>query len=93
MRISILLFFGLLALQACKEDPTKTPQYQQLEEDSRRGEAMVAERDSTINELFGTVNRISENLRTVRTKQGQLATPGEGMEKGADLEKRVMADI
>jgi len=54
---------------------------------------MVAQRDSTINELFGTVNRISENLRTVRTTQGQLASPDEGMEQGADMEKRIMGDI
>ena len=93
MRTSIILLTGLLALQACESDPTLSPQYQQLEEDSQRTASLVAERDSTINALFGTVNQISENLRTVRTKQGQLASPGDGMEQGADLEQRIMGDI
>lgn len=45
-----------------------------------------------INELFGTMNRISENLRTIRTKQGQLGAPGGGSE-GGDAEQRIMEDI
>lgn len=93
MRIPVILLLSLLALQACESDPTLSPQYQQLEEDSKHTASLVAERDSTINELFGTVNRISENLRTVRTKQGQLASPGDGMEQGADVEQRIMGDI
>lgn len=93
MRIPVILLLSLLALQACESDPTLSPQYQQLEEDSKHTASLVAERDSTINDLFGTVNRISENLRTVRTKQGQLASPGDGMEQGADVEQRIMGDI
>lgn len=87
------MLFASLLLSACESDPTQSPQYKQLEEDTHRSEAMVAERDSTINELFGTMNRITENLRTVRTKQGQLASPDKGMEQEADAEKRIMADI
>jgi hypothetical protein len=77
---------------ACTPDPKETPQYQQLSEDSERAMALVAEKDSMINALFGTVNRISENLRTIRTKQGQLTTPGTDAE-GLSMEQRIMGDI
>jgi phage shock protein A len=80
-------------LIACESDPTQSPQYQQLSEDAQRTEAVVAQRDSTINALFGAMNRISENLRTIRAKQGQLAQPAEGVETDADMEKRIMDDI
>ena len=93
MRTIVFVLTASLLLPACESDPTQSPQYKQLEEDTHRTEAMVAERDSTINELFGTMNRITENLRTVRTKQGQLASPDKGMEQEADAEKRIMADI
>ena len=87
----ILLF--ALALQACEQDPTQSPQYQQLTEDAAQGQATIVQRDSAINELFATMNRISENLRTVRAKQGQLAGQGDGAEGNADMEQSIMADI
>mgnify|MGYP002683026620 CR=1 FL=1 len=59
----------------------------------RHANAQVSRRDSTINELFGTINRISGNLRAVRAKQGQLTEPGDNTEQGADMEQRIMADI
>jgi hypothetical protein len=64
-----------------------------LEEDSQRLGAKVTSQDSTINDLFGTLNRISENLRTIRSKQGQLVSPGEGVESGVSPEDRIMGDI
>jgi PBP1b-binding outer membrane lipoprotein LpoB len=90
-------FFTVLTLAlfllACGSDPKEDPQYQQHVDDARRAEAQVAQRDSTINDLFGTLNRISENLRTIRAKQGQLVTPTSGMEKGSDIGERIMSDI
>lgn len=83
----------IVLLQACAPDPTTTEPYQQLEEDQRRTQQTVVEKDSTINELFGTFNRISENLRTIRAKQGGLVPPGGGMEAGADMEQRIMDDL
>ena len=87
-----ILFFAL-ALQACEQDPTQSPQYQQLTEDAAQGNATIVQRDSAINELFATMNRISENLRTVRAKQGQLAGQGDAAEGDVDMEQRIMADI
>jgi hypothetical protein len=84
---------ALLLLAACSDDPRQTPQYQQLQEDNQRVEAIIAEKDSTINALFSTFNRISDNLRIIRTKQGQLATSGDGVEQGANMEERIMSDI
>jgi DNA repair exonuclease SbcCD ATPase subunit len=83
----------LLLLQACTQDPKTSEPYKQLEEDQRRTTETVAQRDSAINELFGTFNRISENLRTIRAKQGALVAPAGGSESGADMEQRVMEDL
>ncbi len=93
MRIPFIVLILAAALQACESDPTQSPQYQQLSDDAARTQATVAERDSTINSLFGTMNRISENLRTIRAKQGQLAKPAEGVETDANMEQRIMEDI
>lgn len=93
MRTPLFILLTTILLQACESDPTQSPQYQQLSEDAQRSQATVAERDSAINDLFGTMNRISENLRTIRAKQGQLAKPGEGVETDGDVEQRIMDDI
>lgn len=85
-------FILALGLMACQNDPKTTPEYQQLAEDADRTAAQVSERDSTINMLFGTMNRISENLRTIRAKQGQLGTTDKGAE-GPDMEQRIMDDL
>lgn len=92
MRTASRLIPLLALLTACQGDPKDTPQYQQLAEDADRARAEVVERDSTINMLFGTINRISENLRTIRAKQGQLGQPSEGAEK-ATVEQRIMDDL
>ena len=83
---------AMLLLHACTEDPKTSEPYKQLEEDQQRTAQTVAERDEQINELFGTFNRISENLRTIRSKQGGLVAPGGG-ESGADMEQRIMDDL
>lgn len=93
MRTPLFVLLTAIVLCACESDPTQSPQYQQLSEDAERTQATVAQRDSTINELFGTMNRISENLRTIRSKQGQLSKPGEGVETDGDMEQRIMEDI
>lgn len=87
-----LLFALLLGLNACAPDPKTTEPYVQLEADQRQAVQTVAERDSTINELFGTFNRISDNLRTIRSKQGGLVAPS-AVETGADMEQRIMDDL
>lgn len=92
MRRRLLLPALLLLLAACQQDPKESPQYQQLTQDNDRAMALVAEKDSMINDLFGTVNRISENLRTIRTKQGQLGAADGGSE-GSTMEERIMADL
>ncbi|MBX2973389.1 MAG: hypothetical protein KF797_09815 [Flavobacteriales bacterium] len=90
----LLLPATVLLLHACTaEDPKASEPYKQLEEDQRRTTETVAQRDSTINELFGTFNRISENLRTIRAKQGGLISPSRGSENAADMEQRIMDDL
>jgi len=87
-----LPLFAFALLTACTQDPKETPQFQQLAEDNDRTRAEIAEKDSMINDLFGTVNRISENLRIIRTKQGQLGSADGGSE-GMNVEERIMGDI
>lgn len=90
----LLPLFGLATLLfACTTEPTTDPQVEQLKQDNASSMAKVAERDSMINDLFGTMNRISENLRTIRSKQGQLLEPADGAEQGADMEQRIMGDL
>jgi archaellum component FlaC len=94
MKYTITTLATLALLQACTpDDPKVSEPYRQLEEDQQRTQAIVAEKDSTINALFGTFNRISENLRTVRAKQGDLVAPSGGVESKAEMEQRIMADI
>ena len=90
----IIALAAFLALPACTpEDPKTTEPYRQLEEDQARTQALAASKDSTINALFGTFNQISENLRTIRSKQGDLVAPAGGAESNADMEERIMGDI
>ena len=93
MKKLIIPITVILFLTACQEDPQTTEPYKQLEQDQLRTEAIVAAKDSTINALFSTFNRISENLRTIRSKQGELVAPGSGSESKTDVEQRIMGDI
>lgn len=93
MKHLLPLAAAIVLLHACTpEDPKTTEPYRQLEEDHRLSEAHVAEKDSAINALFGTFNRISENLREIRSKQGGLVTSGSA-DSGVDMEQRVMGDL
>jgi hypothetical protein len=85
-----LAFMPLLF--ACRNEPGGTGDQRPLELEAARLRAEVAERDSAINQLFGSFNRISENLRTIRAKQGQLTDPS-GTESGRDMEERIVGDI
>ena len=89
----LFTLLSVLLLAACQSDPKEDPRYQDLETDAARARAMVEERDSTINALFGTFNKINENLREIRTKQGQLTSNGDGAEQGSGMEERIMGDI
>jgi len=93
MKKLLIPFLVILFLSACQEDPKTTEPYKQLEQDNQRTAAIVAAKDSTINALFNTFNRISDNLRTIRSKQGELVAPGSGTESKADVEQRIMGDI
>ena len=87
------LITGIALLWSCSEKPEVDPQLDQLKADNAQGLAKVAERDSMINDLFGTMNRISENLRAIRSKQGQLLEPADAAEQGGDMEQRIMGDL
>lgn len=87
-----LLLMSIALFSACSQDPKASPEFQQLNEDNALSLARIAEKDSMVNDLFGTMNRISENLRTIRTKQGQLGSPDAGAE-GGNMEERIMSDI
>jgi hypothetical protein len=92
-RILITLLTATTILWSCKEDPTQSEQYKQLEESNQDLSEESGMKDSTINNMFGAFNRISENLRTIREKQGLLTKGGTGVETGADMETRMMEDL
>ena len=87
------LYVTVLCLAACKEDPTQSEPYKQLEADNQRVQEVVVEKDSTINDLFGAFNRIGDNLRTIREKQGLLAVSDSNAESGVDGEQRMIAEL
>ena len=57
---------GLTLVWSCKEDPTQSEQYKQLEQENQAVAAESGMKDSTINSLFGAFNRIGENLRQIK---------------------------
>ncbi|MCW5898914.1 MAG: hypothetical protein KIT10_06555 [Flavobacteriales bacterium] len=93
VRTTPAILTALLLITACQNDPRESPQYQQLAEDTRRAEALIAEKDSMLDAMFGTFNRISENLRNIRARQGQLTAPLGGAENGRSGEERIMEEI
>jgi hypothetical protein len=91
---AILALCGLLLLGSCKEDPTQSEQYKQLEEDRQAITAESGMKDSTINSMFGAFNRINENLRMIKEKQGLLGkNEAGGVETGPDMEKAMANDL
>jgi hypothetical protein len=85
---------GLSLLGACKEDPTQSEQYKELENERQTVAVESGMKDSTINNMFGAFNRISENLRAIKEKQGLLGkNDAGGVETGPDMEQRMAADL
>jgi hypothetical protein len=82
-----------LLLSACKSDPTQSEQYKHLEEDNARVAEESVMKDSTINDMFGAFNRVSENLRTIREKQGLLKKGGQNVESGKTMEQGILEDL
>lgn len=65
-----------------------------LQADSLRLARMVAEKDSTINLLFGTLNEIEDNLAAIRTKESLMAQHTTSMrEMKADVRERIRNNI
>ncbi|MBS1582493.1 MAG: hypothetical protein JST66_09870 [Bacteroidetes bacterium] len=83
----------VVLLQACQSDPTQSEQYKHLEEDKVRVSEESSMKDSTINDMFGAFNRVSENLRAIREKQGLLNKGGKGVESGQNMEQSIVADL
>jgi len=88
------LFLSIaILLTACTAETKEDPMVKQLQQDEAHARAQVAERDSTINAMFSTFNRINENLREIRVKQGELGSTGTGDEQGNKMEDRIMGGI
>lgn len=83
------------ALVACEEpDPRQSEPYKQLETEHQATIESSAGKDSTINDLFGAFNRIGDNLRMIREKEGLLSAPGAGDVGTADnSEEWMLAEI
>lgn len=69
-----VLVFGAFA--ACEDpDPRQSEPYKELETEHQATVESSAGKDSTINDLFGAFNRIGDNLRMIREKEGLLSAP------------------
>jgi hypothetical protein len=64
-----------------------------LEEDNARVAEESVMKDSTINDMFGAFNRVSENLRMIREKQGLLKKGGQNVEEGKTMEEGIVEDL
>ncbi len=85
---------ALTLLWACKEDPTQSEQYKQLEQERQSVASESGMKDSTINGLFATLNTINENVRAIKEKQGMLGkNETGGVETGPDMEQRIASDL
>ncbi len=82
-----------VVLSACQNDPTASEQYKQLEQTNKVVSEESTLKDSTINEMFGAFNRISENLRLIREKQGLISASKANVEKGGTMEEGIVADL
>lgn len=83
----------LVLFASCKNDPTQSEEYKQLQHDRTVVVEESSMKDSTINEMFGAFNRVSENLRLIREKQGLLDQGGKGVEGGATMEQGIVEDL
>jgi hypothetical protein len=91
--LSLALTAVTILLYACQPDPKETEEYKQLQEDKQQLSSEGGMKDSTINEMFGAFNRVSENLRAIREKQGLLGERSAGVEGGANMEQGIVADL
>lgn len=82
-----------LVFTACKNDPTQSEQYKELQTDKAKVAEESATKDSTINDMFGAFNRVSENLRMIREKQGMLKKGGQNVEDGKTMEQGIVDDL
>ncbi|MBK9276148.1 MAG: hypothetical protein IPM49_16630 [Flavobacteriales bacterium] len=90
---SALILSAFVLATACKDDPTQSDQYKGLATEKATVDAALAERDSSLNVLFGSFNRISENLRTIREKQGLIGDVKVEGEPSQDMEQRIVSDL
>ncbi|MBK6754992.1 MAG: hypothetical protein IPG69_15765 [Flavobacteriales bacterium] len=82
-----------LLLGACEQDPTQSEQYKGLADQKFQTEVALAAKDSSLNAMFESFNRINENMRTIREKQGMLDDTTPGAEPSDDMEQRMASDL
>jgi predicted RNase H-like nuclease (RuvC/YqgF family) len=91
-KLHIGILCAVLTLNACT-DPTETEEYKQLDQAKAGSDALVVEKDSVINDLFASFNRISDNLNTIREKEGRIKGPSSNTEGGLNMEEKIMGDL
>lgn len=79
-------------LAACQSEPQVDPAFTQLQQEHELLLTESARKDSAMTMVLSTFGRISDNLRTIRSKEGQLVGAPAGGD-AADLEESILADI
>lgn len=91
--IKAILPLALAAsLAACQSEPQEDPALTQLQQEHERVLAESARKDSAMTMVLSTFSRISDNLRTIRSKEGQLVGAPAGGD-ATDMEESILADI
>lgn len=85
--------FALLLFASCGSEPQVNEEAERLRAELRESQVLLTQRDSSMNLLLGSFNRISENIRTIREKQGSLSDTRVGGDGARDLEQRIAEDL
>ena len=88
-----IIFATLCLFAACQNDPTESAQYKQLMEDKEMLEQRNIDKDESMNMLFDSFNRISDNISEIRSRQIGLSEAPQGLESGEVMEDRIMEDL
>ena len=84
---------ALLGVMGCQSDPTESIQYKQLLEDKELQESRSMEKDASMEGLFDSFNRISDNINEIRSKQAGIQLGPIGVEGGLSMEEQIMMDL
>ena len=90
-RLLLVLFAGLL-MSGCQQ--SQEEEIERLNMEKQALQEQIQERDSTLNEFFGTLNQIEDNLQAIKEREGMISRgAGAGLEGRPDAIENINEDI